>query len=104
MIVRAALAAMAIQGFKDSRLEAIDGGRNPGKRFPAELVRVTKRKLEMLQAAAQLEDLKFPPGNNLHALEAARLGQHAIRVNDQFRICFVWTDAGPKDVEFTDYH
>lgn len=58
----------------------------------------------MLDAAAVLDDLKAPPGNQLEALKGDRAGQHSIRVNDQFRICFVWTAAGPADVEFTDYH
>jgi proteic killer suppression protein len=57
-----------------------------------------------LNAAAGLDDLKVPPGNRLEALKADRAGQYSIRVNDQFRICFVWTAEGPKDVEFTDYH
>jgi proteic killer suppression protein len=57
-----------------------------------------------LNAAAELRDLKVPPGNRLEALKADRSGQHSIRVNNQFRICFVWTVEGPKDVEFTNYH
>jgi proteic killer suppression protein len=57
-----------------------------------------------LNAAISLQDLRSPPGNRLEALKGDRAGQHSIRVNDQFRICFVWTKDGPKDVEFTDYH
>ena len=61
------------------------------------------RKLGMLHAAAQLKDLKSPPGNRLHPLTKDREGQHSISINDQFRICFVWTDSGPANVEITDY-
>lgn len=95
---------MAIQGFKDLRCELIFAGRSPGKGFPSDLIRVTARKLAMLDAAAVLNELKAPPGNQLEALKDDRIGQHSIRVNDQFRLCFVWTQAGPTDVEFTDYH
>ena len=61
-------------------------------------------KLAMLDAAAVLQDLRAPPGNRLEALSGNRAGQHSIRINDQYRICFVWTDTGPTDVEITDYH
>ena len=95
---------MAVLAFSDRRLEAIFARRHPGKGFPPDLVRVVQRKLAMLDAATVLEDLKFPPGNGLHALTGDRAGQHAIRVNDQFRICFVWTPSGPDRIEFVDYH
>ena len=95
---------MAILSFKDERLAAIHNRRQPGKGFPADLVRVVQRKLRYLDAASGLEALKAPPGNRLHALKDDRVGQHAISVNDQFRICFIWTAAGPSEVEFTDYH
>lgn len=62
------------------------------------------RKLTMLQAAVTLEFLKSPPGNRLEALVGSRAGQHSIRINDQWRLCFVWTDEGAKDVEIVDYH
>jgi toxin HigB-1 len=58
----------------------------------------------MLDAAPDLDALKVPPGNRLHPLKRDRAGQHAIRINDQFRICFRWTDLGPEDVEITDYY
>ena len=58
----------------------------------------------MLNRAANLHDLRVPPGNKLEALKGDRKGQHSIRVNDQFRVCFVWTTEGPKDVEIVDYH
>ena len=74
------------------------------KGFPADLVKSARRKLAYLDAAVTLEDLKQPAGNDLHPLDRDRKGQHAIRVNDQFRLCFVWTETGPERVEFTDYH
>lgn len=95
---------MAIQSFKDERAKAIFAGLNPGKGFPSDLVRVAKRKLAMLRDAATLNDLRFPPGNRLEALSGDRQGQHSIRVNDQFRLVFVWTDRGPAEVQFVDYH
>lgn len=75
-----------------------------GKRFPADLVRRTRAMLSALDAAAVLEDLRFPPGNHLEALSGDRSGQHSVRINGQWRICFVWTDQGPADVEIVDYH
>ena len=95
---------MAILSFEDDRLAAIYAGRHPGKEFPADLVRPVQRKLRYIEVAAVLDDLKHPPGNRLHALKADRAGQHAISVNDQFRLCFVWTPAGATQLEFTDYH
>jgi proteic killer suppression protein len=65
---------------------------------------VARRKLEQLQWSEALDDLRVPPGNRLEALAGDRSGQHSIRVNDQFRICFVWTTFGAKDVEIVDYH
>ena len=94
---------MTIRSFKDGRLEDVFERRVP-KGFPAELVRVTQRKLTMMDAATQLRDLASPPGNRLEALGGDRVGQHSIRINDQFRLCFRWTADGPADVEFTDYH
>ena len=66
--------------------------------------RVALRKIRQLQIAGSLNDLKVPPGNHLEALKGSRQGQHSIRINDQYRICFVWTELGPKDVEIVDYH
>lgn len=62
------------------------------------------RKLEQLDWSSSLEDLRVPPGNQLEALRGGRKGQHSIRVNDQWRVCFVWTSEGPKDIEIVDYH
>ena len=95
---------MAIQTFRDARAKAILDGVNPGKGFPPDLLRPAKRKLEMLQAATVLDDLRSPPGNRLEALSGDRAGQYSIRVNDQFWLVFRWADAGPMDVEFVDYH
>jgi proteic killer suppression protein len=66
--------------------------------------RVAMRKLAMLNQVRRLDDLRVPPGNALEALKGNRSGQHSIRLNDQFRLCFVWTTEGPKDVEIVDYH
>lgn len=95
---------MAIQSFKDPDCERIFSGRRPGKGFPADLVRATARKLAMLNAAKTLNDLRSPPANHLEALVGDKEGQQSIRVNDQFRLCFIWTPQGPENVEFIDYH
>lgn len=68
------------------------------------ILRVALRKLRQVGSAVVLEDLRLPPGNRLEALKGDRAGQHSIRVNDQWRICFTWTDAGPEGVEIVDYH
>jgi len=93
-----------IVSFNDPRAEAIFNGRSPSKGFPAELVRSARRKLVMLDAAQSLQDLRSPQGNRLEALKGDRGGQHSIRINDQFRICFVWVLNGAEDVEIVDYH
>lgn len=92
-----------ILSYKDKRTEAVAEGRAP-KGFPSELVRGAQRKLAILNAARILDDLKSPPGNRLHALSGDRQGSHAIRINDQFRLCFRWTEAGAAEVEIIDYH
>ena len=73
------------------------------KRFSG-IANVAMRKLAQLDAAQTLEFLRSPPGNRLEPLKDDRAGQHSIRVNDQFRVCFRWTEAGPEDVEIVDYH
>ncbi|MGQ0510298.1 MAG: type II toxin-antitoxin system RelE/ParE family toxin [Betaproteobacteria bacterium] len=65
---------------------------------------VARRKLRQLEVSGQIEDLRVPPGNHLEALKRDRAGQHSIRINDQWRICFRWTTAGAEDVEIVDYH
>jgi toxin HigB-1 len=92
-----------IRGFWDDATRAVFDGESP-KGFPANLVKVARRKLRYLNAAAELNDLRAPPGNRLKALRDDRAGQHSIRINDQFRVCFVWTSEGPTRVEITDYH
>ena len=96
-----------IQGFHDDVTEDLFDGvstKRTRKRLPGQLLDVAGRKLDLLNAAAVLDDLKIPPGNRLEALRGDREGQHSIRINDQYRICFVWTPAGPERVEVTDYH
>lgn len=74
------------------------------KTCPSNLWKIARRKLDAVQAAAALQDLAVPPGNRLHALEDDRGGQHSISINDQYRICFRWTNAGATGVEIVDYH
>ncbi|WP_313593204.1 type II toxin-antitoxin system RelE/ParE family toxin [Agrobacterium cavarae] len=92
-----------IRSFKDSMTEMVASGKAP-KGFPADIVRSSVRKLTMIDVAHDLEDLRSPPGNRLEALKGNRTGQHSIRINDQWRICFVWKDGGAEDVEIVDYH
>jgi len=92
-----------IKSFRDRRTAAVWQGRLP-KGFPPDLLAVGRRKLGYLDAAASLDDLRSPPGNRLEALDRDRAGQHSIRVNDQFRVCFVWRDGNAEDVEIVDYH
>jgi toxin HigB-1 len=73
------------------------------KRFGS-IAKVATRKLTQLDAAVTLEFLRSPPGNQLEALKKERLGQHSIRINEQWRLCFRWTSVGPQDVEIVDYH
>jgi toxin HigB-1 len=94
---------MPIRGFWDKVTEAVSRGECP-KGFPADLVRVSRRKLGMIDAAKELRDLKSPPGNKLHPLKDDRKGQHAIWVNDRVRVCFVWKDGGAERVEIIVYH
>jgi len=92
-----------IESFRDKRSAAVFLGRIP-KRFPADIAGVARRKLRMLDTAARLDDLRVPPANRLEALAGDRAGQHSIRVNDQWRVCFVWRDGGAHAVEIVDYH
>ncbi len=92
-----------IVSFSDKRTAAVRVGKMP-KGFPPDVANVARRKLRMVDAAVRLEDLKVPPGNRLEALKDDRRGQHSIRINDQWRVCFVWQDGGAHEVEVTDYH
>jgi proteic killer suppression protein len=93
-----------IKSFKDRRAQAIFDGRHPGKGLPSDLIRTARRKLIMLDEAVALTDLGRLPGNRLEALKKDRVGQHAIRINDQWRLCFVWSGGDAQDVEIADYH
>jgi len=93
---------MAIRSFLCADTEALYAGRKP-KRF-RNIETVAQRKLQMLEDAEELRDLASPPGNRLEALKDDRKGQHSIRINDQWRVCFVWTATGPENVEIVDYH
>lgn len=74
------------------------------RRLPSDIQAVALRKLRLLNQAKVLGDLRAPPGNRLEALRGERAGQHSVRINDQWRICFVWSEGGPADVEIVDYH
>ncbi len=91
-----------IVSFRDSDTEALARGKRV-KRFVA-FESIARRKLRQLEIAGRLDDLRVPPGNRLEALKGDRVGQHSIRINDQYRLCFVWTAAGPAAVEIVDYH
>ena len=91
-----------IISYRDKQTEALANGR-PVPRF-ASFERIALRKLRQLEIAARLEDLRVPPGNHCELLKSDRAGQMSIRINDKWRICFVWTLAGPEDVEIVNYH
>lgn len=96
-----------IKSFKDQATEDIFHGRDTKqarRACPAVLWRVAGRKLDQLDSAEDLNDLKIPVGNRLEALSGTRRGQHSIRINEQYRICFVWAADGPSEVEIVDYH
>ena len=92
-----------IRSFADSRTEGLSRGQ-AAKGLPSDVLRRAVNKLFLLDTATRLEDLRVPPGNRLEALTGTRVGQHSIRVNDQWRICFRWTSDGAYDVAFVDYH
>lgn len=91
-----------IKSFKCADTEALCA-RQRMKRF-ANIESVARRKLRQLEVAAQLDDLRVPPGNRLEALKGDRIGQYSIRINEQWRVCFRWTEGGAEDVEIVDYH
>ncbi|GAA0708337.1 type II toxin-antitoxin system RelE/ParE family toxin [Dokdonella soli] len=92
-----------IRTFVDKEAEKIWAG-TPSRRLPADIQTVARRKLRMLNNAATLDDLRIPPANRLEALKGDRKGQHSIRINDQWRICFRWNEGDAHDVEIVDYH
>jgi proteic killer suppression protein len=92
-----------ILSFADKRTAAVFLGRMP-KGFPSDIAGPARRRLRILDAAQSLRDLKSPPSNHLEALGGGRAGQHSIRVNDQWRVCFRWREGNASDVEIVDYH
>jgi toxin HigB-1 len=92
-----------IQNFADPEAELIWSGQR-SRRLPADIQNIALRKLRLLNQARVLGDLRVPPGSRLEALKAGRRGQHSIRINGQWRICFVWNEGGPTRVEIVDYH
>jgi len=96
-----------IVSFKNQATEDIFNGissRIARKACPQSILRIAVRKLEQLDSVTVLDELKIPPGNRLEALSGSRSGEFSIRINQQYRVCFKWGDAGPFDVEVTDYH
>ena len=92
-----------IQSTKGKLIKQVLTG-SPGKGFPGNVFNVALRKVAMIDAAAALEDLRVPPANHLEKLSGDRAGQHSIRINKQWRICFTWGQNGPENLEITDYH
>jgi len=96
-----------IISFKSQATEDIFNGKNTKnarKLCPQSLWKVSARKLDQLDSVVRLEELKIPPGNRLEGLSGNRKDEHSIRINDQYRVCFKWSEPGPFDVEITDYH
>ena len=91
-----------ILSFKDKDTQTLANGERVARFLPFE--RVARRKLRQLEIAGRLDDLRIPPGNKLESLQGDRKGQHSIRINERYRLCFVWTNAGAENVEITDYH
>ena len=91
-----------ISSFKCEYTEALSKGQSV-RQF-VNIAKVARRKLRQLKIAGRLDDLRVPPGNHLEALKGDRAGQYSIRINDQWRVCFCWTDAGAENVEIVDYH
>ncbi|SEJ56966.1 proteic killer suppression protein [Azotobacter beijerinckii] len=92
-----------IKSYKDKQTEVVANGL-AARKLPQDMQRAALRKLRQLGAAKVLDDLRIPPGNRLEALHGDREGQHSIRINDQWRICFRWVDGDAHDVEIVDYH
>jgi proteic killer suppression protein len=92
-----------IKSFRDKESEKVFN-RQLSDKLPQNIQRVARKKLVILDAAMVLNDLRIPPGNRLEALKGERKGQHSIRINEQWRVCFIWRDGDAYDVEITDYH
>ena len=96
-----------IRSFRDSGTEDLFYGRGTKaarKALPQSLWKKARLKLDAVDSAGILDDLRIPPGNRLEPLKGDRRGQHSIRINEQYRVCFIWTEAGPDDVQVVDYH
>ncbi len=93
-----------IRSFRGNWAEAILAGRKAPKGFPVSIAKVARRKLVQVDSAVMLSELTIPPANRLEALKGNLIGRHSIRINDQWRIVFRWTDQGPEEVEIVDYH
>lgn len=96
-----------IQSFRDAGTRDVFFGKHSkaaSKTCPSNIWKVASRKLDQMNQAHALGDLRAPPNNRLEALKGDRAGQYSIRINDQYRVCFRWTPAGPEDVEIVDYH
>jgi proteic killer suppression protein len=96
-----------IRSFKNKATEDVFNGKATKfamRLCPKSLWKIAMRKLDQLDSVLSLDELRVPPGNRLEALSGNRQRQHSIRINDQYRICFRWTEMGPTDVEITDYH
>jgi proteic killer suppression protein len=92
-----------IRDFADQETELVWSGRR-SRRLPQDIQAVALRRLRLLNQARRLDELRVPPGNRLEALRGERAGQYSIRINDQWRICFVWTEGAPAHVQIVDYH
>lgn len=92
-----------IRSFADVETALIWDGRR-SRKLPSDIQTIALRKLRMLNQARVLTDMRIPPGNRLELLKGNRAGQHCIRINDQWRVCFIWDDGGPRDVAIVDYH
>jgi len=96
-----------IRSFKSIGTEDVFNGKNTSqarRTCPQPLWRVAARKLDQLDSVSSLKELRIPPGNQLEALKGERTGQYSVRINDQYRICFIWVDGEPNEVEIVDYH
>jgi proteic killer suppression protein len=97
---------MIVEFFNQGTEDVFNGlsSKASSKVCPSNLLKVAKRKLDMLDSVVMLNELRIPPNNKLEALDRDRLGQHSIRINEQYRICFIWTELGPRRVEIVGYH
>lgn len=103
LLAQCVIIIFMIKSFQNKETEKIFNRQFSGK-LPQNIQRVARKKLVILDAAPRLNDLRIPPGNQLEALKGDRKGQHGIRINDQWRICFKWSDGDAYDVEITNYH